>query len=156
MRIKRTLLVLLAGIAAVLSLVVLPGQAAALEGRTAVPENCATVGTGWAKVNSAIGEYVSPWMATARGLDFTREIQFRAASGRMAVRCVNGQEMGAPVPFFYAGQYRERSCLKTLACRTSNFTSYTEGNRGPLAEYRYPGQAVAWDPRYNVFRAWPI
>jgi hypothetical protein len=156
MRIKRTLSALLVGAAALFPAVAIPGQAAALEGRVAIPESCATVGTGWAKVNSAIGEYLSPWMQTARGLDFTREIQFRAGSGALAVRCVNGQAMGAPVPFFYAGQYRERSCLSTFACRTSDFTAYHEGNRGPLAEYRYPGQAVAWDPHYNLFRAWPI
>jgi len=156
MRIRRTISAMFVGAAALFSTVVLPSQAAALPELPTAAESCATVGTGWAMVNDAIGEYVSPWMETARGVNFSRDIQFRAASGRMAVRCVNGQAAGAPVAFFYASQYRVRSCMRKLACQTSNYVSYTENNRGPGGEYRFPGQVAAWDPYYNIFRAWAI
>lgn len=156
MSVKRTISALFVGAAALFSVVVLPGQAAASPERVAAPQSCAAVGTGWAKTNSAIGTYDSPWMESAMGVYVKREIQFRANSGAMAVRCVNGQAQGAPVTFFYASQYRVRSCSTRgpLACQTSGLLSYTERNRGPLAEYRFPGQAVGWDPFYNVFRTW--
>ncbi len=132
----------------VLGLVSLTGEAAATPVSPSV-EPCGP--DGWAKINDGIGEQYSPWLDTAKGLDFQRLIQFRALGGERARECATGRE----ARFDYAGAYRLKSCLKPTACQLTGWIEYGE-NPGPDPGHRFPDQAVGWDRFYKTFRSWAI
>ena len=114
--------------------------------------------SGWAYLNEGIGETISPAFSTAKGLDFTRSIEFRAVRGVIAQRCVDGRNEGAPASFYFANQYRVTSCMKSkIACQKSGWLPYKDGERPLLKnDYAYPNKAVAFDPYYNLYRTWDL
>lgn len=132
------------------SIVLLPAQA------SAAPRGCAAVGTGWNKLEDAIGEYTSPWFSTARGVNYERKIQFQALGGVNAERCFGGSATGQVASFFYASRYRLLECIRPGACKRTNWTQYTDRNSGPNVGFKYPDGAVGWDPFYEIVRTWPL
>jgi hypothetical protein len=103
-------------------------------------------------VDSTIGESYSPWFDTAKGLDFSRSIKFRALGGERARQCATGR-----LAFFDgADAYKVRSCLKPTACQVTGWITVNNRTVGPGSGHRFPDLVAGWDIYYKIFRTWKL
>jgi hypothetical protein len=107
----------------------------------------------WYENGSFLTEKISPWYKTSGGVDFTREIRFKAVSG---VNGIRGVPQGGPGCFWQttkvavAGYHETKSCRSAspTSCTYSGFVSYSS----PFHGWRAPGQAQGWDPYQFIWR----
>jgi len=126
-----------------LTVVVTPGRAT-----VAFADDCGP--DGWRKTRDLVGETYSPWYDTAKGVDFSRQIQFRSLGGEEAFQCGTGRRAS----FNYSTDFRLTSCLKPTACQLTGWLGYTGRESLPDAGHRFPNKAVGWDRFYKIFRTW--
>ncbi|GAA1979271.1 hypothetical protein [Amycolatopsis minnesotensis] len=107
----------------------------------------------WHQTKDFIGSWVSGWIPSTPGVDFTRDIQYRALSGVTAVHGSPGTPPACTYVtknFATAAQYRYKICRSTIACEETEFQNY-QGNT-PSPGWRFPGKVVGYDINANQWR----
>lgn len=146
----RSVIGLAAAVATAAGMLLVPGSAEAME-------SCAGKMDGWAKTNDVLDESVSPWFSTAKGVNYTRKIRFRALSGVEAMRCHAGTPSGERAVFLYSINYKLLECIRPGACKETGWQSYNDRTAGPVGNpYRYPNRAVGRDFFLSQDRTYPM
>lgn len=107
--------------------------------------------TEWTKYGDYITSEISPWFNSVRGIDFSRQIQFRVGSGIYATR-TTATCLVQRTRFTIASAYRVTQCARPGACRVTPWLRYGRNLKSP--GFRFPGKNVGYDPYAYIYHRW--